>query len=121
MPALLIFSMLLTAGAVVAIVVHGGGNPCDGYAFDPAAWSELQRGDDDAGPLADKLHDCGVVRGLPRSRVRALLGAPSSHSGFRDAAGQWNYDLGHYRDDFDHSFLTLDFDDRGRVKATAVG
>lgn len=121
-PVLLILSMVLAAGAVVAIVVHGGGDRCDDYAFNRAEWVERQHGEtSNAGPLADELHDCRVLQGMPRARVRALLGAPTSDGGSPNGAGQWNYDLGHYRDDFDRTVLTVEFDERGLVRSTAVG
>ena len=86
---------------------------CDEYRFDRAAWLRTEGEISDESTtryeLAQGLETCGTLDGMPRERVRELLGRPL----FPDP--DWSYPTGVVDDLGDDDYLIIHFDSSGRV------
>lgn len=102
------------AGAGTAVAVAAGGDPCDGFRFDPAAW----RSDGDRERVGEALARCDFLHGRTRDEVDELLGGRFINSrersyviGFQDDWLGWGSD----------KMLDVSFGDDLRVRSTGIG
>lgn len=88
--------LALLAAAVLAACGGEGQADCESFRFDKALWkspdSTEVRGElTDRQRLADRMIDCGALKGATATAVRDLLGKPDWRY---DDRGEWGYYTG---------------------------
>lgn len=97
-------------GAGVTVAIAAGGDPCDDFRFDRAAW----RADDTRERVGRALVRCRALQGLRGEEVAALLGGRARQQGYtldtgEDALGWPTVDS-----------LAITYGDDGRVRTAAL-
>lgn len=125
--AVLLALVLMAAGLLVHLIRPGGlwRSPLEVEAFDAKQWQAAKA--QERGPMAQDLLDSHLPVGLPRERVRSLLGEPNPSSSTRNGttapASAFTYPLGYWESlgySTTNPQLTIHFDDQGLLHRARI-